>query len=349
MFGYFLHVIMVILAVIILTTAIVTHIRHGNKLQYDTHFILFFGIFGAFICGGYGLVGIYPDLDTIFIPRGFGFWGVDAFLLTELSYGLFELKYNKTVIYFGIGSSTLYALFDIILNDRKNAVVYIKNDYYTSFTPNEPNHLLFHYIFLLIIGSILIVLSTLWYKSKKTKIEKDFVSKVIFSNYVLLLSGIPYIFGTKLAEKYPTFLFSIGFAFVYFMWLRATKKRISINVDVKNISQEIFYTIDVPVIIITTEGKLALSNPCAKEQLKIVDEKNTAIRDLFIMSDVDELRILAKSKKREDYQLKVRTKASDADCLLKCSVKCDYTGEPFCIICTAIFLNPVIEDEKRNI
>ena len=349
MFGYFLHVIMVILAVIILSTAIATHLRDGNKVQYDTHFILSFGIFGAYICGGYGLVGIYPDIETVFIPRFFGFWGVDAFLLTELSYGLFDLKYNKTVLYSGIGSSTLYALFDMILNDRKNAVSYIKNDYYISFIPSESNNLLFHYIFLLIIGIILIILSTLWYKSKKTKVEKDFVSKVIFSNYVLLLSGTPYIFGTKLAEKYPTFLFSMGFAFVYFMWLRATKKRVTIHVDVKNISQEIFYTIDVPVIIINTEGKLSLCNPCAKEQLKILDEKNTDIRELFIMSDVEELRLLAKSKKREDYQLKVRTKASDAECLLKCSVKCDYTGEPFCIICTAIFLNPVIEDEKGNI
>ena len=349
MFGYFLHVIMVILAVIILFTAIVTHIRDGKKVQYDTHFIIFFGIFAAFVCGGYGLVGIYPDMDTIFIPRGFGFWGVDAFLLTELSYGLFELKYNKTILYGGIGAGTLYGIFDIVLNDRKDTVVYIKNDYYTVFAPNEPNHLLFHYIFLLVIGAVLIILSTLWYKSKKTKVEKDFVSKVIFSNYVLMLTAFPYILQTKQTQKYPAVLFSLGFAFVYFMWLRATKKRISINVDVKNISQEIFYTIDVPVIIISTEGKLSLCNPCAKEQLKITDEKNTAIRDLFIMSDVDELRLLTKSKRGEDYQLKVRTKASNAGCLLKCSVKSDYTGEPFCIICTVVFLNPVIEDEKGNL
>ena len=349
MFGFFLHVIMVILAVIILTTAITMHVRDSKKVQNDTYFILCYGIFAAYVCGGYGLVGIYPDIETIFIPRGFGFWGVDAFLLTELSYGLIELKYNKTIIYGGIGAGTLYGLFDIILNVRRGTIVYIKNDYYMSFMPSESNYLLFHYIFLLVIGAVLIVLSTLWYKSKKTKVEKDFVSKVIFSNYVLLFTAIPYIIGTKRGQKYPALLFSLGFAFVYFMWLRATKKRISINVDVKNISQEIFYTIDVPVIIISTEGRLALCNPCAKEQLDIVDEKNTAIRDLFIISDVEELRLLSKAKKGEDYQLKVRIKSSNAECLLKCSVKFDYTGEPFCIICTALSLNQVIEDEKGNL
>ncbi len=349
MFGYILHVIMVVLGVIVLTTAISLHVREVNRAQKGTLFILFFALFTAFTCLGYGLVGIWPDLSTAYIPRFFGFWGVDAFLLTELSYGLMDLKYKRTFIYVSIGASTIYALFDLILNDTKAAVVYSRLDYYTIFEPSHHNHLLFHYIFLLVIAICLIVLSILWYKSKKTKVEKNFVIKIIFSNYVLMFSAIPYVFQTKVAQILPAFSFSLGFVFVYFMWLSAVKKIISIDVNVKNISQQIFNSIDVPVIILTLEGKVSLSNPYAKGQFKIEGEQDTYIKDLFQISDVDQLRLLSKAKKGEDFQVVVKEKTSNEVYLLKSSVKFDYTGEPFCIICTALSQNRLIENEKGNL
>jgi len=347
--GFIFHLIMVILAIIALTTAFSFLVRNRDKFRSFVLFIPFFGVFTAFICGGYGILGIYPDLTSAYIPRFFGFWGVIGFLLTELSYGVMDMNYPKPVIYGVIGSTTLYGLFDMILNEGKDTVVFIRHDYYTSFEKSPSNHLLFHLIFLLVIGAALIVLSTIWYKSKKTAVEKDFASKIILSNYVLLITGLHYAFRTNFVQKYPAFLFSLGFAFVYFMWLRAIKKRVSLLVDAQNISQEIFSTIEVPVIIISVDGKLALSNPCAKEVLNIQDEKSSTLRDLFLMSDVDELRLLSKARKGENYQFKVRIKASDTGCMLKCAVKLDYTGAPFCIICTVLSLTKEFEDEKGNL
>ena len=349
MFGYILHIILVIFGIIVLTTGISLHVSEVNKNQSGTIFIIFFALFAAFTCLGYGLVGIWPDLSTIYIPRFFGFWGIDAFLLTELSYGLIDLKYRRTILYALIGSSTIYALFDLILNDTKSAVIYTQQEFYTTFEPNTSNHLLFHYTFLIVIAICLIILSILWYKSKKTKFEKNFVMKIIFSNYVLLFSGIPYVFQTKTSQLCPAFSFAMGFVFVYFMWYSAIKKIISIDVNVKNISQQIFNSIDVPVIILSLEGKISLSNPYAKEQFKIENEQNTFITDLFSLSDVEQLRLLKKAKNGEDYQLIVREKKSDINYLLKCSVKFDYVGDPFCIICTALSQNKVQENEKGNL
>lgn len=349
MFGFILHVIMIILGVVVLTTAISLHIHEENKNQLITIYLIVFAVFTAYICLGYGLAGIFPDLSTAFIPRFFGFWGVDAFLLTELAYGITDLKFSKTIEYSSIGVFSLYGIFDIILNDRKSAVVFSRMDYYTIFEPSSSNHLVFHYIFLLVIGITLAILSILWYKSKKTKVEKNFVMQIILSNYVLLASGFPYMFQTKFAKLYPAFSFAIGFVFVYFMWYRATKKQISIYVNVKNISQQIFYSLEVPVIIFSTEGKLSLCNPYAKEIFKIENEQNIIISDIFSISDVDKLRLLSKAKKGEDSQFLVHGKNSDVEYLLKCSVEFDYVGDPFCIICTALSQNKVVKNEEGNI
>ena len=178
MSGFIFHLIMVILAIIALTTAFSFLVRNRDKFRSFVLFIPFFGVFTAFICGGYGILGIYPDLTSAYIPRFFGFWGVIGFLLTELSYGVMDMNYPKPVIYGVIGSTTLYGLFDMILNEGKDTVVFIRHDYYTSFEKSPSNHLLFHLIFLLVIGAALIVLSTIWYKSKKTAVEKDFASKI---------------------------------------------------------------------------------------------------------------------------------------------------------------------------
>jgi PAS domain-containing protein len=133
------------------------------------------------------------------------------------------------------------------------------------------------------------------------------------------------------------------------MCFLAIKKQIFIFVNVKNISQETFYSIEVPIIIFSTEGQLSLCNPYAKEVFKIEDEQTTVISDLFNISDVDELRLFSKAKKGEDSQILVRGKESDVEYLLKCSVKFDYVGDPFCIICTALSQNKVVENEEGNI
>ena len=312
-------------------------------------FIVWFGCFTAFVCGGYGIVGIYPDLSTIFIPRFIGLWGVDAFLLTELSYVVFDLKCSKTLTYTLIGCYTLFSLFDLIINGAKDSNIYIRNEFYTTFERSLKNKINFHFIFIFFLGIVLVILSILWYRSKKTKIEKDFVTRIIFSNYVLVFATLPFAFGTKFSKSYPSFLYSLGYVFVYFMWYLAIKKRMSLDITVRNVSQEIFYSVDVPFMIFSMDGQISLYNPSAKERLNINDEKQMSIRDLFEISDVDVLRLLAKAKNGEEFQIKVRSKATDDECMLRTSVKLDYAGEPFCIICTALSLNQEIENEKGNI
>jgi hypothetical protein len=288
------------------------------------------------ICCGYGLTGIMPDVSKAYIPRFFGFWGCLGLLLTEFSVIVFDMKLKLITKHIIIQIPSIFGFVDLFLYGQKSVNTYIRHDFYNTFELADRKFSLFNYIYLVILVLLLVVMTLYWYRKKTIKREKRFVAQIIMSNFIMLFSVIPLLFPDSFSLKYPTIPCCFAFAANFFIWIYALKKMLSFNMTLKNVSEGIFYTIDIPIIIFSVEGKISLFNQCAQNFFALKENESLSIRDIFNISDVEELRIKTKANCGEDYQLKVSVKSTEKPCHLRCSVKMDYAGEPYCIIGTVL-------------
>lgn len=337
MLGLYLNLLLLAIAAFELAFGIFFRVREKEK-SYARTFIPFFTVFAVMVCGGYSIMGISPDTDNAFIPRFIGFSGIDALMLTELSFLLFDINIKKIVKYIVIGICSLFSIFDLIIYGNKDVCIFNRLEHYTIFETADKKAYLFHYAFLIVTSILLFVLFYFWYKSKTIKREKRFVNRIIMANCIVNLAILIDVAGSSFSEKYPAFFSCISSAFYYLIWMVAIHRKLSFSMTLENVSKGIFDTIQVPILIFSDDGKVSLYNPYAQKTLFITKTDSLYLRDLFSLSDVEELRLLAKTKRGENYQMKTAVKANGKSCLVKCSVEKDHSGEFFCVIGTVLDL-----------
>lgn len=335
MLGISLNLILISLAALSLAAGILFFLEE-KEAGYIRGYTLLFGTAVFLICSGYALMGFLPNVKYAPIPRIIGLYGIDVFLLMELSFLTMELKRRQGVRGVIIGFFALFVLFDLIIFGRPKAINYIRYEYHTAYENADKNAHIFHYAYIFTIAVTLMIHGVLWFKSKKTKRDRQLVVELILSNYVVLFAAIPDVFKGTFASKYPTFSYCIAFAFVYFSYWFAIKHHMMYTPTVKNVSREIFYSIDVPVLIFDLEGYSSLYNPSAAQILQIKEGAAAHLRSLFTLSDVESLRLLAHAKKGFSGELRSKTKAAQKNCSIHYSIRLDNTGEPFCIIVTVL-------------
>ncbi len=335
MLGLILNILLACLGTLALSAGIAFRIQEKDSGYYGDY-VFVFGLAVFLTCFGYAIMGVTADLRYAFIPRLVGLYGIDSFLLAELAFLLTELnvkKGRKGIVY---GFFDLFILLDLVIFGRPSTLNYIRYDFHTAYENNISNAFFFHYSYIIIICITLLFHGVKWYKTKKAKRDKRFVMKVIMANLVLLFASFPDMFNLSFVHKYPTVSYSVALFIVYFCFWLANKRHILFTPTIRNVSQEIFYSVDVPVLIIDMEGKVNLFNPCAEKSLSITDKSDLTLRSLFTLTDVEFLRMLflAKSGKNIRKETKIRSRCKP--CILSLSTKLDYAGEPFCIICTVL-------------
>ena len=365
MLGLYLNLLISSFAAIALVSGVSFFIQEKDS-GYIRCYILFFGITTFLICQGYALTGLNPCLEYGFILRLIALYGIDVFLLLEFAFILLEIKTKSTLRMVLIGFFTLFLIFDLVIFGRPGVVSFTRYEYHTAFETIGRRSRIFHYTYITAITVSLISLASKWLNSKKAKRDKHFVLEIIIANFFILFSAIPDIFKNAFTFKYPTFGYSVAFAFVYFsLWL-STRQHISFSPTIKHVSEEIFYSIDVPILIFDFEGKINLYNPCAKEKIQIEEEKTPAageknwqrtagyqtpagkngaisspltLRSLFTLTDVEMLHLLSKMKNGNDEIIRTKIKSSGEECRLSCTVTYDNIDEPYCIIGRIISLD----------
>ncbi|MCR5402034.1 MAG: hypothetical protein K6E78_10640 [Treponema sp.] len=336
MLGFYLNLLIFSIGLLELAWGISACVREKDASEYRG-FVMVFTAFSSMVCCGYGFMGLIPDVSKAFIPRFFGLWGCLGLILSEMAIIIYDMDFKPLTKLILVNIAPVFGFTDLFLHGRRGVNTYIRHDFYNSFELSDKRFILFHYIFLIVVGTILLVMSVRWYKRKKIKREKRFVAQIIASNLVLFLSVFPAIFPSLFFKNYPTITYSIAFSINFVIWMRALRQKMSFNMTLKNVSEGIFYKIDIPVIIISESGEISLFNPSAQKFLELDENADSlGIRDIFTITDVETLLLKAKAKKGEDYQLKLSVKANGKNCLLKCAVQQDYAGEPFCIIGTIL-------------
>ncbi|MBQ4378539.1 MAG: hypothetical protein II821_05015 [Treponema sp.] len=335
MLGVYLNIILIAFAVLSISAGLLFFVQKTIPLYLRT-FTLLLSVSAFLICGGYAIMGFTADINYAFIPRFFGLFGINTFLLLELAYLLGDMKIKKIFRYIPIIFFALFGFSDLLLHGSKTSFTYIRHDLYTTYEISSMAHHIFHCCYVVSIALLLLLLSLKSYKMIKIKRDKRLHLSVIFANLFVLLAAVPDLTGSAIFEKCPSFIFCLGFMFVFFIWYYQIKRRASFIPSIENVSKEIFNTIDVPILIFDMNGILSMCNPSAISALRIPIEKENNLREIFTLRDVAALHIIAKAKKGINGTQDSFIKETGVPCTINYFVKLDYTGEPFCLIITVM-------------
>lgn len=346
MLGILLNLILISFGSIALATSITFFLREKESGHIHIYTLLF-GLAIFSICAGYSIMGFYPDISHAYIPRLFGLSGIDIFLVIELSFLLMELRIKQSFHAAVIGFFILYVIIDLVLFGSPTALNYVRYDFHTAYENVGGGKFLFHYFYITVIACTLLYFGIKWYKSKKKRRDKIFAIEVICANFVVIFATIPDVFHTVFSTKYPTFSYSISLTVVYFSWWFACRWHITFRPTVHNVSTQVFYSLDVPILIFDMDGSVSLQNPCAAKKFKIDEASHPKIRDLFAISDVENMLLLKKARDGKGEKTSITIKNSGESCILSTSIQKDTTGEPFCII-GAVFPLPVNKKELSD-
>lgn len=337
MFGLFVNIYLIIISMFVLTASYSFWIS-SSAPRYLRNFTFFLGLSIFLTCFNYALMGFMPKLEYAFIFRFIGLFGIEAFLILELLFLFYELKIPASIKYIFSGFILVYAFFDLLIYGNKKVLKFVRNDYYNSFQIIDKNCQIFHFIYLFVIAATLFSFAIIWYKKKTLEREKHISRSLILWNLFILIAAIPNFIKTDFFEKYPTFLYCTAFFFLFNVWIVTVKKRSYYMLSSKTISREVFDAIDIPVFIFDVNGKVNEKNTCAQREFNLSEQCDYGIRDLFSISDVELLRIIAKAKHGENSRINTTVKSNGKTCLLKFSAKLDFVGEPFCIITSVEFI-----------
>ncbi|MBQ5472109.1 MAG: hypothetical protein IIT58_08950 [Treponema sp.] len=345
MTGFYLNLILTVFGCLALTSGINFSIHEKDSGHIRVHTLLF-SISTFLACIGFSLMSFTPDPRYAFIPRIIGILGIDVYMLLELDFLFVELKVKKTIrisadCFFG-----MFLFFVLIIFGRPSSVHFIRYDYHTSFEILSHTDHLFQNSYLACVDVTLLVFAIKWLQSIKIQREKIFALQIMSVNFIFLFSAIPDILNLTFSKRYPTMPYCTGILLVYFFYWISVKHHILFTPTVKHVSEEIFYSVDVPVLIFNMEGSLILFNPRAQEVFKIDDETDQNLRSLFTFSDVDTLRFLAKAKTGKKGRKDTKIKISEKPCVLSYSINFNDAEEPFCIICTVLL--SVISNNRES-
>ena len=335
--GVFLNLILVSFATLSLASGFSFFFREKES-SYIRLFTIMFSGANFFICAGYSLMGFIPNVDFAYIPRFFGLVGIDVFLLFELVFLLFELKVRQGIQTVIIGFFSLYVIFDAVIFGQSDAVSYVRYEFYTAYKNIGGGRFLFHYCYVAAIAITLLFFGVNWYKTKKIRHDKIFSLEVISANFIILFAAIPDIMHSVFTTKYPAFAYCAAFSFVYFSWYLACRWHINFKPTVKNVCKQLFYSLDIPILIFDLDGSLIFQNPFATQKFQIQSGAKLKIRDLFSFTDVETMLLLKKSREGMSEKSDVKVKITGESCILSTAIQFDSANEPFCIIGT-VFLD----------
>lgn len=335
MIGIYLNLILFTFAILSLTAGIYFYMQKSLLVSMRI-FTLLISFTTFLICSGYSVMGLTPNVDYAYIPRFFGLLGIDSFLLLELTYLLLDMKIKKVFHYLFLLFFSVFGFMDLILHGSKDSFLYIRHDTYTTYEINNIFHHTFHCTYVVCIALMLVILAVKCYRKIPMKRDKQFILSSISANIFVLITSMPSLTGNSFFVYCPSLIYCTGFTFIFFIFFLQLKKRATLIPSVENVSKEIFQIIDVPVLIFNMDGRLDLFNTSAGKKLQINGLHETKIRDLFSLTDVEELHLMAKAKKSINGGQNTTVRTTGRPCTLNYFVKLDYTGEPFCILMTVL-------------
>ena len=312
--------------------------------------VVLLSIGNALCCIGYSIMSISENLQVSYIFRVIGLIGINVYLLAEIILVTSILNFTKKAEHLIIFVVIIAIIADVVIWGHPDSNIYIRYSTFTTYITNDPYRRLYHNIHLGALSAFMFFLAILWGVHVKYKRDKHLVFLAYISNIILLSTAFADIFRFKTLVNCPHFYYCLGMTIAFSVFYRGASKYTTFHITVTSISKDIFSTINTGLLVLDTEGKLALANNYARKLLGL--DSNPESDRLYKIFDVDkktafDMRQNATLDKSIDYRL--TSSITKKVVLVNLSCKYDKNNDPICYLLVATDLteeNRLIEEAQ---
>ncbi len=328
------------------TVAVLTGYSFFNKEKKAgiiRSYILISSLFAAMWCYSFGFMGMYSDMNGIFISRMFGLIAVDGYLLCLMVLIANLIHFDKYCTRIFIVVYLILAVGDIILfSPIKDHHHFIQVDGRTSFTTEAYFGSTYHKVFLAVAVLMLFLVGFTWLFSRKTTQNRRLVLVMVCAHLCLLVSMIPDTILPMFDIPYfPSTCYGVMVSYLI-TWYNCVHNN-ALTITLQNVSDYIYQGTNVNILVFDTAKKYYMGNDSANQFFAIKEDANIGLSDLFDISQKDADQCLDDVISGRVDEIKLHTIKDNKSCALQFTVGRDKKNTPYCIV---IFVYDLTQEEE---
>ena len=339
--GQLINASLMILGTIAVSAGISFFIRE-KKAGIIRIYLLVSGCFAGLWCYSFALMGMYTDIQTLFLTRAIGLVAIDGYLLCLMVLIANLIHLNKYVTRAFIAIYLLLSVGDVVLFSPVDELTFVTVDGRSSFINNPWLGSTFHYTFLTVAVLMLFIVGFTWLFSKKTTHNKKLVFVMVCAHLFLMLStpfdtfmptaGIPY---------FPSTCYGVMVSYLI-TWYNCVHNN-ALTITLQNVSDYIYQGTNVNILVFDMSKKFYMGNDSANKFFEIKETADIGLSDLFDISAEEAEQCLDDVIAGKKHEIKLHAIKDNISCALHFTVGRDKKDTAYCIV---IFVYDLTKEEE---
>ena len=306
-------------------------------------YLLVSGCFAALWCYSFGFMGMYTDMNGIFLSRMFGLIAVDGYLLCLMILIANLIHFNKYVTRAFVALYSILSVMDIILfaplGDYHH---FVEIDGRTSFTTDSCFAGTYHKVFLAVAVFMLFLVGFTWLFSRKTTQNRKLVLVMVCAHLSLMVSMIPDTILTMFGIPYfPSTCYGVMVSYLI-TWYNCVHNN-ALTITLQNVSSYVYQGTNVNILVFDMAKKFYMGNDSANKFFAIEENSDIGISDLFDISAEEAEKCLDDVLAGTISEIKLRTRKANKSCALHFTVGRDKKDTAYCIV---VFVYDLTKEEE---
>lgn len=305
-------------------------------------YLLISGFFAALWCYSFGLMGMYSELNGIFLSRMFGLIAIDGYLLCLMILIANLIHFNKIYTRVFVVAYSLLAIGDIILFSPLGNHHFVNIDGRTSFTTDPWFGNTYHKAFLTVAVLMLFLVGFTWLFSRKTTQNRKLVLVMVCAHLCLMVSMIPDTILTMFGIPYfPSTCYGVMVSYLI-TWYNCVHNN-ALAITLQNVSDYIYQGTNVNILVFDMSKKFYMGNDSANQFFEIEENAEIGLEDLFDISADEAERCMDDVISGRRSEIKLHTIKDNRSCALQFTVGRDKKNTAYCIV---IFVYDLTKEEE---
>ncbi len=305
-------------------------------------YLLISGFFAALWCYGFGLMGMYSDMNSIFWTRALGLVAIVGYLLCLMILIAKLIHFKKLYIRIFVGVYLILAFWDVVLFSSLDCHHFVQIDGRTSFTTETSFASTYHKVFLAVAILMLFLVGFTWLFSRKTTQNRKLVLVMVCAHLCLLVSMIPDTILTVFGIPYfPSTCYGVMVSYLI-TWYNCVHNN-ALTITLQNISDYVYQGTNVNILVFDMAKRYYIGNESANQFFAIAENADIGLADLFDISVEQAEQCLDDVLAGKMDEIKLRTIKDNKSCALQFTVGRDKKNTAFCIV---VFVYDLTKEEE---
>ena len=302
----------------------------SNKNSKTRIHMLWYGLSAGVWCICYGLMGVCGSLELAGKIRYAGVVAVDSFIAADLFLLIEVVDIKKSIATVEKILMVIACASDAFFFSNPNVdKMVFRGNWITWYAADGVFGRYYHSGAVMFCFALMLITGLAWAYTNQLRRQKKFIQLAFACNFILMFFTLPDTFLVML-DHFAVPTSGIGAAVCTFVMWYGAEKLDAFNIEMGNISKNIYDFVDSGICVFSLDNHLELYNPYAGKILAEGYLLGKSFRDIFEVTEQEEKEIF--DSEEGDHARRLKARETDYICSVRCTSAKDEYGDPYCYI-----------------